>query len=137
MKNVSDKRCTEHQSTHFVFSDFFFYFLRFLRYCGKNIVERCRLQMAKWRMRIACWIHNATDTHSENVMTYRFCTTTLAARARPNVRTLPDFFINPFASHFLHLNLILFSFFSQFSVVTLDKHVDLGALSSVQCAVCS
>jgi len=33
----------------------------------KNIVERRRPQMAIWRMRIACWIPKATDTHSQYV----------------------------------------------------------------------
>ena len=33
----------------------------------KNIVERGRPQMAIWRMRIACWVPKATDTHSEYV----------------------------------------------------------------------
>jgi hypothetical protein len=33
--------------------------------CGKNIVERVRLQMAIWLMRIACWIPKATNKHSE------------------------------------------------------------------------
>jgi uncharacterized protein with PQ loop repeat len=31
----------------------------------ENIVERDRPQMAIWRMRIACWITKATDTHWE------------------------------------------------------------------------
>jgi hypothetical protein len=30
----------------------------------KNMVERGRPQMAVWRMRIACWITKATNTHS-------------------------------------------------------------------------
>jgi len=33
----------------------------------KNIVERGRPQMAIWCMRIACWIHEATNTHPQNV----------------------------------------------------------------------
>jgi len=31
----------------------------------KNIVERGRAQMTIWRMRIACWIPKATNTHSK------------------------------------------------------------------------
>ena len=34
----------------------------------KNTAERGRLQMAIWRLRIACWIPKATDTHSEHVI---------------------------------------------------------------------
>ena len=30
----------------------------------KNLAERGRPQIAVWRMRIACWIHKATNTHS-------------------------------------------------------------------------
>ena len=30
----------------------------------KNMVERGRPQMTIWRMRIACWIRKATNTHS-------------------------------------------------------------------------
>ena len=34
----------------------------------KNILERGRPQMAIWRMRIACGIPKAIDTHSEYVI---------------------------------------------------------------------
>ena len=34
----------------------------------KNIVKRDRPQKAIWRMRIACWIPKATDTHSGGVI---------------------------------------------------------------------
>jgi len=30
----------------------------------KNSLERSRLQMAIWRMRIACWINKVTYTHT-------------------------------------------------------------------------
>ena len=38
----------------------------------KNIAERDRAQMSIWRMRIACWIAKATDTHSEYVIIIAF-----------------------------------------------------------------
>ena len=38
----------------------------------KNIVERGRPQMTIWRLRIACWITKATDTHSEYVIPVAF-----------------------------------------------------------------
>jgi len=38
----------------------------------KNFVERGRAQMAIWRMRIACWIPKATDTHTEYVILIDF-----------------------------------------------------------------
>jgi hypothetical protein len=34
----------------------------------KIMGELDRLQMKIWRMRIACWIPKATNTHSENVI---------------------------------------------------------------------
>jgi len=33
----------------------------------KNTVKRSRPQMTIWRMRIACWILKATNTHTEVV----------------------------------------------------------------------
>ena len=98
MINVSDKRCRENQNTHFMFSDFFSKIVPFMRKCGKNIVERGRPQMTIWRMRIACWIRKATDTHSEYV-THSFSTTTIVARTRLNVtlymHCLPGYIIFP------------------------------------------
>jgi len=38
----------------------------------KNTVERGRSQMKIWRMRIACWIPKATNTHSEYVILISF-----------------------------------------------------------------
>jgi len=34
----------------------------------KNIVERGRLHVTTWHMRIACWMPKATNTHSEYVI---------------------------------------------------------------------
>jgi hypothetical protein len=38
----------------------------------KNIVERGRTQMTIWRMRFACWIPKATNTHSQYVILIAF-----------------------------------------------------------------
>jgi len=38
----------------------------------ENIVERGREQMTTWRMRIACWIPEVTDTHSDYVILIAF-----------------------------------------------------------------
>ena len=38
----------------------------------KNVVEVGRTQMTIWRMRIACWILKATNTHSEYVIYIAF-----------------------------------------------------------------
>jgi len=72
MRNVSDKSCRENQNTHFVFSNFFPKIVPFMRKCGKHIVERGGAQMAIWRMRIACWITQGTDSHSEYVILIAF-----------------------------------------------------------------
>jgi hypothetical protein len=37
-----------------------------------NIVEPDRPQMTIWRMRVACWIPKATNTHSEYVILVAF-----------------------------------------------------------------
>jgi hypothetical protein len=67
MRNVADRSCVENQNTHFVFHNIYFEHRAVYEIMWKNIVERVRPQMAKWRMRIACWIPKATDTHSEYV----------------------------------------------------------------------
>jgi len=74
VRNVSDKSCTENQNTHFVFSNFFISFENRAVYeiMWKNIVERGRSQMTIQRMRVACWIPNATNTHSEYVILIAF-----------------------------------------------------------------
>jgi hypothetical protein len=66
MRNVSDKSCRENQNTHFMLNNVFrkstVYEIKW-----KNIVERGWLWMTAWRMRIACWIPNATNTHTQVV----------------------------------------------------------------------
>ena len=46
----------------------------------KNIVERGRPQMTIWRVRIACWVPKATNTHSLICNIYCFSTATIVAR---------------------------------------------------------
>jgi len=72
MKNISNKTCRENQNTHFVFSDFFFENRAVYKITWKNIVERGRPQMTIWRIRIACWVTKATNTHSEYVILIAF-----------------------------------------------------------------
>jgi len=38
----------------------------------ENVVERGRLQVTIWRMRIVCWITKTTGTHSEYVILFTF-----------------------------------------------------------------
>jgi len=53
--------------THILVSVTFFFPFENRAVCEKmwiNIVERGRLQMIIWRMRIACWMPKATSTHT-------------------------------------------------------------------------
>jgi hypothetical protein len=63
MRHVSDRSCSENQNTHFgsitLFEKGFV-----CEKIWKPFVEPDRLQTI-WRMRIACWITKATNTHSE------------------------------------------------------------------------
>jgi len=73
MRNVSDKSTMENETKHFVFNNIFF-----LENCTvykikwKNIVQSGSRQMTIRRMRIACWVTKATDTHSEYVILSAF-----------------------------------------------------------------
>ena len=59
--------------THFVFRNFFFpESCTVYGIMCKNIVQPSRPQMTTWRMRIACWIPKATNTHSYSEMLIGF-----------------------------------------------------------------
>ena len=65
-------------------SAFFFFFCEnraFYEIMWKNSVQTDRPQMTIWRMRIACWIPETTNTHSEYV-THCFFSATTVARTR-------------------------------------------------------
>ena len=48
-----------------MFNNFFFFENRaFHEIMWKNVVECRRPQLTTWRMRIACWIPKATNTHT-------------------------------------------------------------------------
>jgi hypothetical protein len=73
MRNVVDKSHRENQNTHCVFSTFFSPENRAIyEIMWKNIVEGGRSQMTIWRMRIACWIPKATNTHTGCVVIVAF-----------------------------------------------------------------
>jgi len=66
MKNISEEeKKLDKTATHILRPITFFYTQNRSIYeiMWKNIVERGRTQMAVWRMRIACWIPKATNTH--------------------------------------------------------------------------
>ena len=66
MRIVSDKSCRENQNTHFVFNIYIYFFENraFFEIMWENTVMPDRPQMTVWRMRIACWIPKAKNTHS-------------------------------------------------------------------------
>ena len=63
----ADKNYRENQNTHFVFSNFFPENRAVHEIMWKNTVERSSPQMTIRRMRIACWIPKATNTHTHNM----------------------------------------------------------------------
>jgi hypothetical protein len=67
MRSVSDKGCRENENTFYVH---FPENLAFYEIMWKNVVEPGRPQMTIWRMRIACWIPKAKNTHSEYVIAF-------------------------------------------------------------------
>jgi len=69
MRTASDKRCRENKKHIFIlFSNVFFSENRTVyEKTWKNIVDRGRPQMTIWRMRIACRILKATNTHTQVV----------------------------------------------------------------------
>ena len=52
----------------------------------KNIVEWGMSQMTIWRIRIACWIPKATNTHTQMCNTHYFSTVTVVALTRLDVK---------------------------------------------------
>ena len=75
VNNVSDKTCRENQNTHFMFNNFYFsenravYEIMWKKYCtARQSTDDNTIR----RMRIACWITKATDTHSEYVILIAF-----------------------------------------------------------------
>jgi len=80
-RNVSDK-VVETFKTHILGSKLFFENRALYEITWKNNVQPGRPQMTIWNMRIACWIHKATNTHAEYAILTAFqlhngCTKTL------------------------------------------------------------
>jgi len=59
---------------HNLCSEFFFFFENHAVYeiMWNNVVDPGKPQMTIWRMRIACWISKAINTHSEYVVRISF-----------------------------------------------------------------
>jgi len=77
IRNVSDE-FVEKINTHFMFSNFFPENLQVYETIRKNIIQPDRPNMTTSSILIACWIHRATDTHTEYLILLfhgnNFCT---------------------------------------------------------------
>jgi len=75
MRNVSDKSCTEKQTTHFMFNNFFL--PNIVPFFWDNVDKFGRVRQTTddnmiGRMRNACWITKATNALSEYVIFFAF-----------------------------------------------------------------
>jgi len=82
-------KVVEKLKTHILCSVTFFFKSCRLWDNVESMVERESPQMAIWRMRIACWITKATNTHSEYAILIVFSNATVSARTHPNVTLYP------------------------------------------------
>jgi hypothetical protein len=78
-----------------MYESFFFDIGVFFEIMWKNSVEAVRPQMTVWRMRIACWIPKATNTHLQYIILMLFhcssgCTSVPQCYV---IRTLPGLFL--------------------------------------------
>ena len=92
IRNFSDKSCRGNPNTHFVFSNVFSKIVPFYEIMWRIIVERDRPQTTIKRLRIACWIPEATNTHSGCVILIAFPLQQLLWANAPQccvIRTLP------------------------------------------------
>jgi len=64
---------------------FFFFNCAIYDIMWKKVAERGKPQMTIWLMRIACWIHKATNTHTEYKILIAFPTATVVARMHASV----------------------------------------------------
>jgi hypothetical protein len=62
------KICRENQNTHFVFINFFAEYRAVYEIMWKHIAQPAWTQMSIWRMRVACWITENKNVHSEYVI---------------------------------------------------------------------
>ena len=72
MRKFQIKVCRENENTHFMINTFLCENRAVYVIMWINIEEPDKPQMTIWRMRIACWIHKATNTHSEYIMLVDF-----------------------------------------------------------------
>jgi hypothetical protein len=72
-RNISNKHCREDQNTHFIFNKFFEKSCHLWDNVEKyGTARQATADNIIWRMRFACWITKATDTHSECLILFLF-----------------------------------------------------------------
>jgi hypothetical protein len=98
LRNVSDKRCRE------MFHNFFPENRAVYEVPWKNMAEPDRPQMTVRRMRVACRMTKAINTHSKLVIRIAFSSPKIVTRTRPDV-TLYVYCLSciDFARHFIIL----------------------------------
>jgi len=90
MRNVLVKNCRGNQNTHFMINNSFSENRAVYEIMWKNIAQRGGPQMKIWR--IACWIPEATNTHSFRIRnTYYFSTTTMVTLTHVSVTLCPHY----------------------------------------------
>jgi hypothetical protein len=72
MGYISIGSCKENRNTHFMFNNFFPENRAVCENRCKNILEADRQQMEIWRTRVASWIPEITNTHTEYVIIIAF-----------------------------------------------------------------
>ena len=95
MRNVSFEMCRENQNVQIVVGNFFFSLNRAVcEIMWKNMLEQDRVQMAIWRMRIACSITTAKVTHTLIIIWHYnpLWVFTFSAKSLPSSPILSSFF---------------------------------------------
>jgi hypothetical protein len=86
MRNISDKTCWQNQNTHFTFNNVFRKSCRLWDNVEKyGTARQATDDNIIRRMRFACWVTNATDTHSEYVILIAFTRQKIVKATRLNV----------------------------------------------------
>ena len=73
MRYVCDKSCRKNRNAHLKFNNSLPKAVPFMRQRVKIVVETDRPQITIWRLRFACWIPKATNTHSHYVILLFHC----------------------------------------------------------------
>jgi len=68
MRNASDIGCRQNQNMHFMSNNMFSENRAVYEIMWKCVLDSDMPQIIIRRMRIACWITEATDTHTEYVL---------------------------------------------------------------------